>query len=40
MEYLAGVRLHALIAQQTEVERGEAQEDTFKKAIDEPASCR
>ena len=38
MEYLALVRLRALIAQRAEVAQAEAQEVTLKKAIDEPAS--
>ncbi|KAF8262462.1 Lon protease C-terminal proteolytic domain-containing protein [Lactarius quietus] len=38
MEYLAVVRLRALIAQEAEVEQAKAQEVTLKKAIDEPAA--
>ena len=39
MEYLAVVRLRALIAQEAEVEQAKAQEVTLKKAIDEPAAA-
>jgi ATP-dependent Lon protease len=38
MEYLAVVRLRALIAQEAEVEQAKAQEITLKKAIDEPGA--
>ena len=38
MEYLAVVRLRALIAQEAEVEQAKAHEVTLKKAIDEPAT--
>ena len=38
MEYLAVVRLRALISQEAEVEQAKAQEVTLKKAIDEPAA--
>ena len=38
IEYLAVVRLRALIAQEAEVEQAKAQEVTLKKAIDEPAA--
>ena len=38
MEYLAVVRLRALIAQEAEVEQAKAQEVTLKKAVDEPAA--
>ncbi|KAH9022773.1 ATP-dependent protease La [Lactarius pseudohatsudake] len=37
MEYLAVVRLRALIAQEAEAEQAKAQEVTFKKVIDDPA---
>ena len=36
MEYLAVVRLHALIAQEAEVEQAKVQEVTLKMPIDEP----
>ena len=39
MEYLAVVRLRALIAQEAEVEQAKAQEVTLKKAIDEPVAA-
>ncbi|KAI9459929.1 ATP-dependent protease La [Lactarius psammicola] len=38
MEYLAVVRLRALIAQEAETEQAKAQEVTLKKAIDDPAA--
>ncbi|KAH9039670.1 ATP-dependent protease La [Lactarius pseudohatsudake] len=38
MEYLAVVRLRALIAQEAETEQVEAQEVTLKKVIDDPAA--
>lgn len=38
MEYLAVVRLRALIAQEAEAEQAKAQEVTLKKAIDDPAA--
>ena len=37
MEYLAVVRLCAMITQEAEAEQAKAQEVTLKKAIDEPA---
>ncbi|KAH9022788.1 ATP-dependent protease La [Lactarius pseudohatsudake] len=38
MEYLAVVRLRALIAQEAETEQAKAQEVTLKKVIDDPAA--
>ena len=38
MEYLAVVRLRALISQEEEVEQAKAQEVTLKKAIDDPTA--
>ncbi|KAH9056835.1 ATP-dependent protease La [Lactarius vividus] len=38
MEYLAVVRLRALIAQEAETEQAKAQEVTLKKVIDDPAN--
>jgi hypothetical protein len=38
IEYLAIVRLRALIAQEAEVEQAKAQEVTLKKAIEAPAA--
>ena len=38
MEYLAVVRLRALISQEAEVEQAKAQEVTLKEAIDDPAA--
>ncbi len=38
MEYLAVVRLRALIAQEAEAEQAKAQEVILKKAIDDPAA--
>ena len=38
MEYLAVVRLRALISQEAEVEQAKAQEVTLKKPIDDPAA--
>ena len=38
MEYLAVVRLRALITQETEIEQAKAQEVTLKKAVDDPTA--